>query len=123
MLKIIKIANTGDFKTEYVHLQAVADCDIGDFIVTDSTFGPADAPSNKLRHVYFFEPTVVKAGDFVVLWTRKEKASSQKHDSGVQQHNRFWGLQEHIWNVTGDSAVLLAAPLRQRTKLDVGARK
>lgn len=121
MLKIIKVNNSADVKNEYVFLKAVAECNIGDFLLTDSTYGSDDAPSNKLRHVFFFPSKVVKEGEYVVLWTKSGSYNLGETSNGLPQHNLFWGLKETVWNVDGDKAFLFKAPRAQRSAFTVAA--
>jgi hypothetical protein len=46
---------------------AVQDVDLGDCIVTDTTYRQNGTVSNKMRHVYEFARKVVKAGECVVV--------------------------------------------------------
>lgn len=123
MLKIILVKNSGDIKDEYVLLKAEADCEVGNYLLTDSTYGSDEAPSNKLRHVFFFPVQAVKKGDFVVLWTGVGKYSQGTTTTNSPQHNFHWGLKETVWNMTGDKAFLFAAPRGQRSSFAVSAKK
>ena len=124
MLKIISIGNSGNLQDEHVYLKAEADCNLGDYLFTDSTYGSNEAPSNKLRHVFFFPVLTVKKGDYVALWTQKGTYSvNAATTTKAPQHNLYWGLQETVWNITGDKAFLFAAPRVQRSALAVGPKK
>ena len=124
MLKIIVINNSSNLQDEYVYLKADADCNLGDYLLTDSTYGSNEAPSNKLRHVFFFPVLAVKKGDYVALWTRKGTYSVNAATTAKgPQHNLFWGLQETVWNVAGDKAFLFTAPRAQRSAFTVGPKK
>ncbi|OIJ41045.1 hypothetical protein [Massilia timonae] len=123
MLKIISINNTGDIKSEHVLLKAEADCNVGDYLLTDSTYGSNETPSNKLRHVFFFPILTVKKGDYVVLWTNPGNYTVGKMSNMAPQHNIHWGLQETVWNVKGDKAFLFTAPRAQRSSFTVAPKK
>jgi len=123
MLKLISINNTGNVQSEHVFLAVNADCNLGDYLLTDSTYGSDEAPSNKLRHVFFFPQLEVKKGDYVVLWTQSGKYSKGETTNKKAQHNVYWGLKETVWNVNGDRAFLFTAPRAQRSSLTVGPKK
>ncbi|WP_305825627.1 hypothetical protein [Massilia brevitalea] len=123
MLKIISVNNTGDVRSEHVFLAVEADCNLGDYLLTDSTYGSNETPSNKLRHVFFFPVVAVKKGDYVVLWTQSGKYSVGATTTTKPQHNVFWGLQETVWNVKGDKAFLFTAPRAQRSAVTVAPKK
>lgn len=124
MLKIIFVNNSGDLKDEHVYLKAEADCSLGDYLLTDSTYGSHEAPSNKLRHVFFFPALAVKKGEYVALWTRKGNYSVNPATTAKNsQHNVFWNLQETVWNITGDKAFLFTAPRAQRSAVTIAPKK
>lgn len=123
MLKIVIVKNSGDIQDEYVLLKAEADCNVGDYLLTDGTYGSDEAPSNKLRHVFFFPSQPVKKGEFVVLWTRVGKYSVGTTTTKNPQHNFYWGLQETVWNMKEDKAFLFTAPRSQRSAFKVQPKK
>ena len=123
MLKISIVKNTGELQTEFVFLKAETDCNIGNYLLTDSTYGSNEMPSNKLRHVFFFPSLEVKKGDYVVLWTKAGKYSLGETTAKSPQHNLYWGLKETVWNVDGDKAFLFTAPRAQRSMITVPAKK
>jgi len=123
MLKVTKVNNSGDIKDEYVLLKAMAECNAGDYVLTDSTYGSDEAPSNKLRHVFFFPSIELKKDEYLVLWTKQGKYSLGKTNTQRPQHNVYWGLQETVWNIKGDKAFLFTAPRAQRSSFAVGPKK
>ena len=102
------ISNTGNKATEYVKFFATEDCNLGHFVIVDNTYDAQGNPSNKLRHFYAFPNHPVKKDDMIVLWTRKGTNDVvTKNQTHKPQHNFFWNLNEHVWNVTGDEVHLL----------------
>jgi hypothetical protein len=122
MLQIIKINNSGEVSSEYVFIEVVADCNAGDYLLTDSTYGADNAPSNKLRHVFFFPSKEMKAGEYIVLWTKSGTYNLGKTSTNSPQHNLHWNLKETVWNITGDKAFLFKAPRAQRSSHSVGPK-
>jgi hypothetical protein len=123
MLKIINVNNTGELRSEHVFLAVQANCNLGDYLLTDSTYGSDEEPSNKLRHVFFFPNLQVKQGEYVVLWTQSGKYSAGATTTKQVQHNVYWDLKETVWNVNGDKAFLFTAPRAQRSAFTVAPKK
>ena len=112
---IIDVKNTGSVSTEFVSMTVNANCDIGDYLLTDTTYNELLQPSNKHRHVYFFPPHEVKKGDIVFLYSYAGENSVGKGGAGTYHVHRFyWNLRESVWNKTGDLAYLIKAPREQR---------
>ncbi|HHG9580228.1 TPA: hypothetical protein ACPY17_004825 [Citrobacter freundii] len=105
-VKILSVHNHGDEKEEYVMLKVLEDCDIGDYMIADSTYTGDGRISNKIRHTYWFPDKKVAKGDLVSLWTKKGTNLERKTDSGTLVHRFYWGLNQPVWNDDGDCAVL-----------------
>ena len=122
-IAINAIQQQGDHTKEYVILYVKADCNIGEYLLTDDTFDRTGLPSNKHRHVFFFPDMAVKAGEYLVLWTKVGKYKEGKTTDGATAHYFYWNLKEAVWNDAGDCAHLLKAPATQRQKMRVSASK
>jgi len=111
-------------KNEYVLMKAVADVDLGDYIVTDTTFRKNGVVSNKARHVYEFKKQVIKKDEWVALFTTTGTDKPGKSaDNKLVMHYFYWGLDHMIWNDTGDKAWLLYAPAAERQSKVVAPAK
>lgn len=106
-LKIISVHNHGDFDKEYVLMRALEDCDVGRFILADSTYTEDGNISNKVRHTFWFPDKKIKKGELVSVWTRSGKMTEATSESGTPIHRFYWGLETAVWNDDGDCAVLL----------------
>ena len=122
-LKITSIHDHGDDKKEYVFLHVLADCNIGEYLMADSTFGADGTPSNKVRHVFFFPKKTVKKGEYISLWTQPGKDTTVTDADGDTIHRFYWGLKESVWNDDGDCAYLLKSPYSQRSQFRAGKAK
>lgn len=120
-LAITNIHGQGDYKSEYVWFLVKNDCNLGDYLLADDTFGRGGAASNKLRHVYFFPKKEVKKGERVALRTRVGKDHEDTLESGEKVHRFYWNLKHAVWNDNGDCAHLLKAPANQRQAVKVPA--
>jgi hypothetical protein len=106
-VEIIGVHGQGDFDEEYVSLQVLEDCDIGHYVIADSTYFDNGKISNKVRHTYWFPDKQVKKDDIVTLWTKPGTNTTGTSKSGKPLHRFFWDLKEAVWNDEGDCAVLL----------------
>lgn len=106
-LKIISVHNHGDFDKEYVMLKANEDCDVGRFVLADSTYTADGKVSNKVRHTYWFPDKNIKKDELVSLWTGPGNNTTAKTNDGTTVHRFYWGLKTAVWNDGGDCAVLL----------------
>jgi len=104
-IKIHSVINHGNAKQEIVWLEVIRNCDIGKFLMVDSTYTKDGKVSNKVRHPYWFPDQQVKAGDFVALHT----CSGTNHivkEASRQIHHFYWDLVSAVWNDDGDNAIL-----------------
>jgi len=106
-LEIVSIHGHGDVDSEYVLLKAAAACDIGRYILADSTFFANGRISNRLRHFFWLPDKEIKKGEFVSVWTKAGANNSGVLNDGTPIHRFHWGLRSAVWNDEGDVAVLL----------------
>lgn len=111
-IKIHSIQNHGDSSKEYVALEALEDCEIGNYAIVDTTYtSNGKVLSNKWRHFHRFGAQLLKKGDFVMLYTRIGRNSSESFlrkdtQQSVMAYHRYWGLESSVWNDGGDCAAL-----------------
>lgn len=110
-LRIHSLKNQGDASKEYIALEAVEDCGLSNYAVVDTTFTAEGTVSNRWRHFHKFQPQALKAGDIVVLYTRKgqsETRNFERHDlkRTVKVYDRFWGSDSPLWNDGEECAAL-----------------
>jgi hypothetical protein len=105
-LKILSIAGHGDQQHERVHLSVEQKCDLQYYQVADTTYTTPNTISNRVRHVHWFKPREVDAGDQLLLYTGVGDDTKQKMANGRYLHVLYWNLHKPIWNDTGDAAVL-----------------
>lgn len=106
-IQIISVHNHGDVTKEYVLLRVLEDCDVGRYILADSTYTSDGKVSNKVRHTYWFPDKQVKKGELLSVQTRSGQNSSSQNNSGVPIHHFYWNLKSAVWNDEGDCAILL----------------
>ncbi|WP_442513920.1 hypothetical protein [Pseudomonas promysalinigenes] len=106
-LKILSVKEQGDANAEYLMLQALEDCNLSNYAIVDNTYDSNGAPSNKLRHTYFFPSTQVKKGDYISLHTKAGRNAKAETTNGNPLYRFYWGLATSVWNDTGDTVHLL----------------
>lgn len=106
----IKRIDRGDLETEKVVIEALEDCNMGRFLLFDTTYDESGIESNKNRHMYLFSDLHVQKDDFVVLYTRQSRANDLQlfqNKRGTTTYNLYWNLDTTVWNNTGDTAYLV----------------
>lgn len=105
----IKRIDKGNLETEKVVFEVLEDCNMGRFLLFDTTYDENGIESNKNRHLYLFSDLHVHKNDFVVLHTRCVKTTDRisfTNKRGTTTYNLYWNLNTTVWNNTGDSAYL-----------------
>lgn len=108
-LKIKYVKDAGVIKDERIVLQAVRDCEIGIYLLFDTTYISEDSISNKLQHCFWFPDRSVQAGATIVVYSRSGNNSEKENQNGSQSYFYYWGLDRTLWNKDGDCAVLVEA--------------
>lgn len=106
-LVITAVHGHGDQQQERVQLDAVGACDLGHYILADTTYVGPNVVSNRVRHTHWFGDKPLNKGDTVLLHTRQGTANKTQRLNGTMVYSVFWGLDVPVWNDTGDAAVLL----------------
>lgn len=114
-LKILSVHGHGKFNEEYVLLNAMADCNLTDYILADTTYIAPQTISNKSRNMHWFLGLPLKAGENVIFYTRPG-VYSRTVNEGMTFHHVYWGLKAAVWNNTGDYAHLFEIAGRQLVK-------
>lgn len=122
-LELVAVRGVGTAE-ERVMMRALEDVDLGDYIVTDSTYRKDGVVSNKARHVYEFAKKRIAAGEWIALRSRKGTYNvTTLDDDRTPLHLFYWGLDYRIWNEDGDNAWLLLAPQVARQSKRVAPAK
>jgi hypothetical protein len=117
-LKIIDIENHGKAKDEYVRLVVINDCNLRQYLISDSTYQENGALSNKHPHYFWFPNRIVKKGELVILHTNTEKKALPTKENGNKVHRFYWGLGSAVWNEDGDIAYLFEIKDKQEKHTD-----
>lgn len=110
-LTIQSIHNKGRAADEYVTLKVEESCDVGSFLLADTTYAQDGTVSAKLRHLFWFPDKSVSAGDFIMVFTREGPNGAVRNQAGTMTHHFFWGLKASVWNNAQDCAILFQSPV------------
>lgn len=108
-LRIKRIYNT-EIDTERVVIEALEDCNLGRYMLFDTTYEEEGITSDKYRHLFVFTDLKLNEGDYVILYTRKQRNNDLeqfRNKRGTLTYNIFWNLEKKVWNNTGDKAYLV----------------
>lgn len=97
-LKIKKIQNAGDIRSEYIELTATAPVNLKNFMLTDSFHTHSGKDFKK--HTFWFPELYVNAGTTIRLNTRKGL-------NNLKLANLYWNLDEALWKEKFISAYLI----------------
>ena len=109
-LKIKSIADAGTLANERVVIRALADVDIGDYLVLRSgvSVNGRQATSGR-KAAYWFPDIEVKSNDLIILYTKEGANSKKQIDGGRTAYFFYWGRGEAFWGTDRFGAVLLQA--------------
>lgn len=97
-LRIKKIGNPGDLRSEYIELSASSSLNLKNYMLCDSLYTNSGKESK--RHSFWFPELWINKGDTVRL------------NTGIGIHNLklanlYWNLSEPVWNNPNSSAYLI----------------
>lgn len=105
-VEIRSFAEAGELTKERLILKASSDLDIGDYAVFCSGISDEGNPTSGRKRAFWFPDYAVKAGDLVVLYTKKGSQSKKAWKSNTA-HFFYWGLEAPIWVPPKCAVVLL----------------
>lgn len=109
-IELSSIAGRKDLTRERLILKVTSDDDIGFYaIFRSAVFDEPKVSSGPIPFVYWFTNKSVKAGDYVVLYTKGGTRSEKKSENEQTSHFFYWGLEKPIWT-DGYMPVLVETP-------------
>jgi hypothetical protein len=97
-IRIKKIQNAGDIRSEFIELKVNAPTNLKNFILSDSFYTHSDKDCRK--HLFWFPELPVTQGITIRLNTRKGI-------NNLQLANFYWNLDEALWKEKFISAYLI----------------
>ena len=104
--KIKYFQDIGDLSKERLVLVVEREDDIGNYLIFRTDSAGDDSVSSSVKATFWFPNKPVKAGDFIVLYTKSGKQSEKTASSGITSHFFYWGFPTAIWS-EGEAAVIL----------------
>lgn len=116
-LKLKSIASKGDFEKERLVINVLNDTDIGDYVLLRTGFANG-AVTVGVHNTFWFPFKQVKAGDLVVIYSKRGEHSEKELESGHKAHFFYWGRTEALWGTHDKGAVILHAPTWESAGVD-----
>lgn len=105
-LSIDEYIDAGDLKNERIAFKVKSDCNLKFFAAHLSRKLPSGGFYNRPSETYWFTPQDVKAGDWIVLYTKNGTNSIKENESGSTTFFYYWGLESTIFNKPTDGIIL-----------------
>lgn len=105
-IQVLYVKNAGDNKKERIVLEVLNDCDIGEYILFDTTYS-GDYVSDKIKHSFWFPDKKLKAGDKIIVYTKEGENKKKENSKGNSSYFLYWGLDCTVWNKGADCAILI----------------
>ncbi|BAQ75129.1 putative uncharacterized protein [Pseudomonas sp. Os17] len=107
-LEIDRIPEAGNLEKERVVMKANEEVDIGKYVLMRSKKGKSGNPQSGSKSAYWLPDLTVKAGDLVVVYSKKGKSSKKTLEDGRIVHFYYWQFNKAIWDKeSNNTAVLL----------------
>jgi hypothetical protein len=105
-LKFLYFRNLGSLKDERLILEATSNIDLGLFIILRNGISK-NSVTTSVKDVYWFPDLLIKAGEKVVIYTKKGKIKEKVLDSGKKTYFFYWGKDESIWSKQDTALVIM----------------
>lgn len=108
-LELRSIVAPGELKDERLTLRALANLDIGDYLVAQTVMID-DYPSTSFDHMIWFPFKPISKGDLLVIYTKTGKSRQKALSKGNTAHFYYLDLSHPIWNSKNKGAIVLHTP-------------
>lgn len=108
-LQLRSIIQPGELSKERLTLKALADLDVGDYMVAQSGYRKG-APTTHFYHTLWFPFKRISKGDLVVVYTKEGSERDREISSGNIAHFFYLDLDKPIWDYKDRGAIVLYAP-------------
>ena len=100
----------GNLEEERVVCKVLADADVGRYLLGVGRYTVETNLSSNLSKVFWFPDKQVKAGDFIVLFTKSGTNREYANRSNSTTHAFHLGLDTVLWISPDMAAILFEAP-------------
>lgn len=108
-VQIQYVAEQGELNRERLVMRVRQDVDIGDFMLVRAGF-EGDEVTTDVSNAFWFPYRRLRAGDLVVVYTKRGSDKQKLLDDGHKAYFFYWGLDSPLWNDDHVAPVLLYAP-------------
>lgn len=116
-LELRSIIAPYDLKNERLTLRALADLDIGDYLVAQSGYVDG-SPTTNFFHSLWFPFKLIQKDDLVVVYSKVGTNTERVLVGGNKAHFFYLDLVEPIWGDPSKGALVLHAPTWQSKSVD-----
>jgi hypothetical protein len=96
-VELTGVEDAGNHERERVVIKITADDDIGRYAIFRAVARDGRPLSGNIPYVYWFADTKVKAGDFIVVYTKSGLRSEKPSENGTTSRFFYWGLPSQVW--------------------------
>ncbi len=108
-MQIQYVADRGDLSCERLVMRVRQDVDIGDFMLVRTGFED-DEVTTDVSNALWFPYRRLRAGDLVVVYSKKGRHRRKQLDDGHKAHFFYWDQDSPLWDDEHVAPVLLYAP-------------
>lgn len=108
-VQIRYVAEQGDLDRERLVMRVRQDVDIGDFMLVRAGFED-DEVTTDVSNAFWFPYRRLRAGDLVVVYSKRGSDKQKRLDDGHKAHFFYWGQDSALWGDEHVAPVLLYAP-------------
>lgn len=110
-LELKSFADAGVLDKERLVIRALADVNIGSYVVLRSKKNSSGNPISGTKDAYWFPDVDVSRGDLIVLYTKRGTSSKKALDTGGgTAHFYYWSQSTPFWGSDkSNTAVLIYA--------------
>ncbi len=105
-IEISSFKDLGDKEKERVILYVKEDTELGDFILSTSVSNPNNTISSSITNIYWLPNQKVKAGDLVIVYTKKGTKKKIDNEDGSSSYFYYWGITNTLQSIKDVTAVL-----------------
>jgi hypothetical protein len=105
-IKIRGLREPGVLEKERLVLEVPETEDIGRYAIFCNHLTSAGAVSPRVERIFWFPDTQVKAGDLVVLYSKRGANHDRPNKDETTTHFFYWNLDTPVW--TGDRIAVVA---------------
>lgn len=110
-IRISSVQHKGELEREAVWLHAAGEENLKGYVLIRSYYRESGALSHDLVHGFWFPETVVKAGDWVLVYTKNGRPHAGANAKGTTTHRFYLNWTHAIWTpeASADCVVLIKA--------------